>query len=115
MAYKPPLEEGDLHSMNIKSVRKWIEQNKGKIKAKPDKTVLYSGRDYDLEVEKKLSESDRQEFMGTPMYKVIERTRKELQDLKVPCDFQTLEDVLKSLRDCPTIVDRDRKEQRYSN
>jgi hypothetical protein len=115
MKYKEPLEEGELHRMNIRSIRKWIEQNKGKIKAKPDKTALYSGRDYDLEVIKDLSDADREEFMGTPMWKVIEKIRKDMVDLKVPYEFQTLEDVLKSIRDYPTIVDLDRKELRFAN
>jgi hypothetical protein len=115
MAYKPPLEEGELHSTNIKSIRKWIEQNKGKIKAKPNETMLYSGRDYDLEVLEDIPKGDRKEFKGTPMYKVIDKYCKQLEALNIPYDFQTLPDVLKSIRDCPTVVDRDRQEQRFSN
>ena len=53
--------------------------------------------------------------MGTPMWKRIEQTRKQQRDLKLPCGFDTLEDVLKSIRDYPKVVTRDRQELRYAN
>lgn len=115
MSYPPALDEGEAQRLNQKSIRGWIEENKGKIKAKPNQTILYSGRDYDLEVIKGLSLEDRKEFMGTPMWKRIEQTRKQMRDLEVPCGFQTLEDVLKSIRNHPKFITRDRQELRYSS
>lgn len=112
MAYKPPLEEGDLHSRNFRSIRDWIERNKARIKAKPNQTVLYSGIDLDVS---DLPAEDRAKLPGMPMFKRLEQTRKRMRDLKLPCDFETLEDVLKAMRDCPKVVDRDHQEQRFTN
>ena len=115
MSYQKALDEGEVNRLNLKSVRAWIESSKGKIKAKPNKSIFYAGRDYDLEVIKDLPLADRKEFMGTPMWKVIERTRQQQRDLKLPCDFDTLEDVLKSIRDHPKVFTRDRQELRFAN
>lgn len=117
MAHKPPLEEGELQSLNYRSIKTWIAANKGKLKAPPDKTVLYSGRDYDLEkLEEKLpSGADRDEFMGTPMYKVVAAWQKSVKDTRVGVGFKTLPDVLKGMKDYPKIVDKDRKEVPYPN
>ena len=52
MAYKPALSEGELLSKNFKAIRTWVSENKSKLKAPPNKTILYSGRDYDLEFER---------------------------------------------------------------
>jgi hypothetical protein len=81
MAYKPALSEGELLSKNFKAIRTWVSENRSKLKAPPDKTILYSGRDYDLEdledeLGKKVSPEDRKTFMGTPMYKVVEKWQK---------------------------------------
>ena len=115
MAYPKALEDGEVRSVNIKSIRQWIESNKALIKAKPGKTVGYGGRDYDLdleelaELEKKATPPDRMVYRGTPIYKILKMT-KPRADLKLPADFQTLETVLKSIRRHPKIVTRDRKE-----
>lgn len=115
MAYQRALDESEVQRLNLRSIRGWIEAAKGKIKAKPNQTILYSGRDYDLEVIQGLSPEDRKEFMGTPMWKRIEQTRKQMRELKVPCKFQTLEDVLKGIRDHPKLLTRDRQELRYAS
>jgi hypothetical protein len=72
MGYKSALSEGELHSLNRRSILDWIERNKDKIKAKPNKTILYSGKDYDLDL-KDLEKTG--EFRGTPMYERIEQFR----------------------------------------
>nr|WP_316642487.1 hypothetical protein [uncultured Roseateles sp.] len=115
MAYKPPLDEGVLHSTNFRSIRDWIERNKARIKAKPNKSVLYSGRDYDLEMKKGMTAADLVEFKGTPMYLRLEQTRKRMRDQNIPYDFEMLEDVLKSMRDYPKLLDKDHQEQHFSN
>ena len=115
MSYEKALEEGQVQSVNLKSIRNWIAANRSRIKAKPNRSIFYAGRDYDLEVIKDLPLADRKEFMGTPMWKVIERTRKGLQDLKLPCEFDTVEDVLKSIKDHPKIWTRDRQLVPYAN
>ncbi|MBT9503654.1 MAG: hypothetical protein IV092_20595 [Burkholderiaceae bacterium] len=122
MAYKPALSEGDLHSKNFKAIRTWVSENKSKLKAPPNKTILYSGRDYDLEdmedeLGKRVSPEDRKTFMGTPMYKVVEKWQKHAnaaKDAKVGVGFKTLPDILKTLKP-PVIVDKDRKEIPYPN
>jgi hypothetical protein len=113
MAQKPALEEGQLHSKNFRSIRDWIEANKAKIKAKPTKSVLYSGRDYDVNLE--LNKEDEEEYRGTPMFKRLEQMRKTMQDQNVPCDFETLEDVLKTIRDYPEVVDKNHLSQHFDN
>ena len=50
-----------------------------------------------------MSKPDRTEFHRHADVKLLEATRKRLRDQKVPCDFDTLEDVLKSIRDYPKI------------
>ena len=70
------LTEGELHSQNLRSVRKWIEDNKARIKARPNETVLYSGRIYDLDVLPDLPKEDREQFKGTPVWMSIEKHRK---------------------------------------
>lgn len=110
MGYKPPLDEGELHSQNRKSILEWIERNKGKIKAKSNKTILYSGRDYDLDM-KELERTG--EYKGTPMHVRIEQFKKRLRDMKIPCEWQTIGDVLKDLKDYPEVVDKDRQVQQY--
>lgn len=114
MAYKPPLSEGDLYKENLRSVRKWIEDNKSRIKAKPNQTVLYSGRIYDLDVVPNLSKEDRELFRGTPIWMSIEKHRKLHKDRNIPFNYQTLEQVLKTIRDYPALVDKDRQEQRFN-
>ena len=113
MAQKPALSEGQLHSKNFRSIRDWIEANKGKIKAKPNKSVLYSGRDYDVNVE--LNKKDEVEYKGTPMFKRLEQMRKTMQDQNIPCDFEMLEDVLKTIRDYPEVVDKNSRPQHFNN
>jgi hypothetical protein len=115
MGYKPPLSEGELYSLNLKSIRKWIADNKGRIKAKPNQTVLYSGRIYDLDVLADLPKEDRDSFKGTPVWMSIEKHRKLHKDRDVPFDYQTLEEVLKSIRDHPVLVDKDHQQQRFGN
>lgn len=109
MAYPKALDDGEVRRVNLKSIRTWIETNKALIKAKPNKSIVYSGRDYDLEVLKDVPLADRKVFMGTPMWKVLEQS-KQRHDLKFPCEFQTLEDVLKSIRQHPQFITRDRQE-----
>jgi hypothetical protein len=113
MAQKPALDEGQVHSLNFRSIRDWIESNKGKIKAKPNKSVLYSGRDYDVNME--LNKKDEVEYKGTPMFKRLEQMRKAMQEQSIPCDFEMLEDVLKTIRDYPLLVDKDRIAQNFEN
>lgn len=115
MAYKPALDDGEVQQINLRAIRDWIKSNKGKIKAKPNKTILYAGRDYDLEVVDDLPLEDRKEFMGTPMWKRIKELRKNLSDLKLPAEFETLEDVLQKIADHPTLITRDRQELSFSN
>lgn len=122
MAYKQALNEGELHSTNYKSLRSWFAGNKGKLKAPPNRTILYSGRDYDLEVLKDklgkvISLEERVTFMGTQMYKVAERFQKnanKMKDTSVGVGYKTLVDVLKTLKP-PVILDKDRKEFPYPN
>jgi hypothetical protein len=122
MAYKPALSEGELLSKNFKAIRTWVSENKSKLKAPPNKTILYSGRDYDLEdlkdeLGKKVSPEDRKTFMGTPMYKVVEKWQKRanaVKDANIGVGFKTLPDILKALKP-PVIVDKDRKEMPYPN
>jgi hypothetical protein len=109
MAYKPPLSEGELYKLNHRAVRQWIEDHKSRIKARPGKTVLYSGRIYDLDVLPDLSKEDRELFKGTPVWMSIEKHRKAHKDRDLPFDYETLEQVLKSIRDCPQVVDKDRQ------
>lgn len=115
MAYKPPLSEGELYKLNHRAVRQWIEDHKSRIKARPGKTVLYSGRIYDLDVLPDLSKEDRELFKGTPVWMSIEKHRKAHKDRDLPFDYETLEQVLKSIRDCPQVVDKDRQEQHFPN
>lgn len=113
MPPQPALDEGQVHSLNFRAIRDWIEAHKGKIKAKPNKTVLYSGRDFDVNVT--LNKQDEVEYKGTPMFKRLEQMRKAMQDQSIPCDFEMLEDVLKALRDHPQVVDKDRRPQHFSS
>lgn len=113
MPPQPALDEGQVHSQNFRAIRDWIEANKGKIKAKPNKTVLYSGRDFDVNVT--LNKQDEVEYKGTPMFKRLEQMRKAMQDQSIPCDFEMLEDVLKAMRDHPQVVDKDRRPQHFSS
>jgi len=113
MAYKPALSEGELHKLNLRSIRKWIEDNKGRIKAKSNRTVLYSGRIYDLDVLPDLPKEDKELFKGTPVWMSIEKHRKLHKDRNIPFDYETLEQVLKSIRAHPTLVDKDHQEQDY--
>jgi len=117
MAHKPALDEGELHSLNYRSIRTWIAASKGKLKAPADKTVLYSGRDYDLEkLEKEVPPgADREAYMGTRMYKLVAAWQKSVKDTRVGVGFKTLPDVLKAMKDYPKIVDKDRKEVSYPN
>lgn len=115
MAYKPALSEGELYKLNLGSIRTWIEGNKGRIKAKANQTVLYSGRIYDLDVLPDLPKADREQFKGTPVWMSIEKHRKLHKDLHIPFNYQTLEQVLKSIRDHPTMVDKDRLAQRFGS
>jgi len=115
MGYTAALSEGEVHSINLLSIRRWIESNKERIKAKPNQTVLYSGRIYDLDVLHLLSKEDRDLFKGTPIWMSIEKHRKLHKDRNIPFDFQTLEQVLKSIRDHPTLIDKDRLEQHFSS
>lgn len=116
MAYKPALGEGDLHSLNYRSIKTWIAANKGKLKAPPDKTVLYSGRDYDLEkLEKELPAAQRPEYIGTQMYRLVAAWQKSVKDTPVGVGFKTLPDVLKAMKDCPKIVDKDCETVPYPN
>jgi len=115
MAYKPPLEEGELHSRNFRSIRDWIERNKGRIKAKPNQTALYSGNDYDFDFRAGMTEQDIRETEGTPMYRRLQQMRKDMRDQHVPCDFQTLEEVLKTIKDSPVLVDKDHQDQPFNN
>src|SRR5690349_8343283 len=115
MAYKPPLSEGDLFSLNLRSIRKWIKDNEGRIKARPNETVLYSGRMYDLDVVDQLTREDRDLFRGTPVYLTIEKHRKLHRDRNIPFHYETLEVVLSGIRDYPVLVDKDHQPQRFSN
>ena len=111
MKHTEPLGEGEVHKANIRSAKDWIEKNKSRIKAEPNKTLLYSGRDYDLEkLEDKVPKKDRETFMGTPMFKRIEALRKKSVADKIPVDFQSIEDVLTKIRSHPVIIDKDRRE-----
>ncbi len=119
MAYKKPLTEGEVQSINFKSVRSWIKTNASKVKAKHNKTLLYSGRDDVLEELKGLDGkiidvNDRETFMGTPMYKRIEKIRRHRAKYDLPLDFETINDVLKRLKS-PGIIDKDRIEIHYVN
>lgn len=115
MAKKKALTEGEVKSQNLKSVRAWIKKNDSRVKAKPNKTVLYSGRDYDIEnlIGKNLPDVDRDTFMGTPMYKRL-TDKKYLKDHKIPSDFEDITVVLKRLKS-PIIVDKDRIDIPFSN
>lgn len=115
MAYKPPLSEGDLYKLNIRSIRKWIEDNKGRIKAKPNETVLYSGRTYELDNDPDLPKEERELYQGTPIWKLINKHRKLHSDRKVPFKYQNLEGVLKGIRDYPQVVDKDHQEKKFNN
>ena len=115
MAFKPPLEQGELHSRNFRSVRDWIERNKGQIKAKPNQTALYSGNDYDFDFRKGMTEQEMQETEGTPMWKRLQQMRKQMCDLRVPYAFQTLEEVLKTIKHYPALVDKDHQDQPFEN
>lgn len=115
MAYGSPLDEGEMFRLNIRSIRKWIDDNKGRIKAKPNETVLYSGRIYDLDVMDKMKKEDRDLFKGSPIYLTIEKHRKLHQDRKLPFHYQTLEDILKTIRGHPVVVDKSRTEQKFSS
>ena len=119
MAYKKPLTEGEVQSANFKSVRSWIKANASKVKAKHNKTVLYSGRDDVLEelkgLDGKITDAkDRKTFMGTPMYKKISKMRKDRAEHNVPFKFETINDVLKRLKS-PRIIDKDRRDCSSSN
>lgn len=119
MAYKKPLTEGEVNSINVKSVRSWIRANGSKVKARPNKTLLYSGRDYDLEVLKGadgkiVDVKDRETFRGTPMFKRIEKIRIKRAKHNLPVKFETINDVLKKLKS-PRIIDKDRIEIRYTH
>lgn len=113
MAYSAALAEGELFKLNLREVRGWIDANRRRIKARPNGTWLYAG--LDLSVAEALPPGDRREFVGTPMWKRIEKMRGELAARKLPCEFQTLEDVLKATREHPRVIDRDRREQRFAN
>lgn len=115
MAHKPALSEGELYKLNLRSVRKWIEDNKGRIKARPNQTVLYSGRIYDLDVLPDLPKEDRELFKGTPVWLSIEKHRKLHKDRDIPFNYQTLEQVLKAVRDHPVLVDKDHLPQKFAN
>lgn len=115
MAFKPPLEQGELHSRNFRSVRDWIERNKGQIKAKPNQTVLYSGNDYDFDFKKGMTEQEMKEVEGTPMWKRLQQMRKTMCDRRVPCAFQTLEEVLMTIKHYPAVVDKDHQDQNFNN
>jgi hypothetical protein len=68
LKYAEALSEAEVLKINAKSVKDWIEKNKANIKAKPNKTLLYSGRDFDLEQPvNKLKGEDRRAFQGTQM------------------------------------------------
>ena len=122
MAHPKALSEGELHSQNFKAIRSWLAANKGRIKAPPNKTVLYSGRDDDLEdlvdeLGKKVSPEQRATFMGTPMWKVVARwqkTAKATTDAKVGQGYKALPDVLKTL-DPPRLTDKDHQPLHYPN
>lgn len=122
MAYQRALTEGDLHSQNFKAIRTWLSANKSRIMAPPNKTVLYAGRDYDLEdvideLGKKVSSEQRDTFMGTPMWKLVARWQKDLKatpDAKVGQGYKTLPDVLKTL-DPPKLLDKDRQILHFPN
>lgn len=115
MPYEPPLSEGELHRTNLRAIKDWIERNRSKIKAKPNQTVLYSGRIYDLDVLPALPKADRDLFKGTPVWMSIEKHRKLHKDRNIPFAYQTLEQVLKSIADHPVMVDKDRLPQRFSS
>lgn len=118
MAYKPALGEGELHSLNYEAIRSWLAANKGKLKAPPNKTVLYSGRDYDLEaLQKKVPAEERETFMGTQMWKKVaawQKDAKAVKDRHVGIGFKMLPDILRTLKP-PSVVDKDRKEVHYPN
>lgn len=119
MAYKDPLTEGEVQSINLKSVRSWLKANASKVKAKHNKAMLYSGRDDVLEelkgLDGKITDAkDRKTFMGTPMYKKIEKIRKNPTKHNVPINFETINDVLKRLKS-PEIIDRDRIKINYAH
>lgn len=113
MAQKPPLDVGEMQSLNFKAVRNWIEANKASIKAKPNETVLYSGVVYDTDIAQAMSKEDQEAFKGTPVWKSIEKHRAAHQKMNLPFEYQTLPDVLRSIRDYPTIVDRDRQPKNF--
>lgn len=115
MAYKPALSEGELYKLNLCSIKQWIEANKGRIKAKPNQTVLYSGRIYDLDVLPDLPKADKELFKGTPVWMSIEKHRKLHKDRNIPFDYQTLEQVLKSISSHPALVDKDHLEKHFSS
>lgn len=113
MPQTPALDEGELHSRNLRSIRGWIEAHKSKIKARPNRTVLYSGRHFDFDPA--LDKADEKAYEGTPMWKRLEQMRKSMKDWNVPCDFETLEDVLKAMRDHPEVVDKDRRALHFAS
>ncbi len=116
MKHIDALGDGDLYSANIKSAKEWIERNKSRIKAEPNKTIFYSGRDYDLEeLRDNIPSSDRKAFMGTPIYKRLAAMGKRSVTEKIPLDFQTLEAVMTKIRSHPVIIDKDRIEQEFAH
>ncbi len=116
MKYSGPLGEGEVHKANIKSAKEWIERNKSRIRAEPNETLMYSGRDFDLEkLEDQVPDKDRETFMGTQMYKRIETMRKRSVAEKIQVEFQSIEDVLTKIRGYPVIIDKDRVEKDFGN
>ena len=116
MKHTEPLGEGEVQSANVRSAKEWIERNKSRIKAEPNKTLLYSGRDSDLEeLEEQIPAKDRKTFMGTALWKCIAKQRNRSRAEKIPVEFQSIEDVLSKIRSHPVIVDKDRIEQQYAH
>ena len=114
MAYDKASSAGEVQSLNTRSIKEWIEHNKALIKAAPDKSIFYSGRDLDDGIGEDMSAGDAKVFRDYPIWK-RPKDNTERVKYEVPVGFQTLEDVLTSIRRHPKIVDKDKIDQRFSD
>lgn len=115
MVGKPKtLSDAEAQKANLAAFKAWCGKNRKLIKAKSGKAVVYSGGEYDIKIAFD-DKTQKDVVTNTKMWEVLQKINTGKLKGKLPTDYETLEDVLKRIRDHPVLIDRDSNEKDFAH
>lgn len=134
MAYKKAKSPAEVQKVNTKAFKTWATKNSGLIKAKPGKTVFYTGNHIELMIKKieKIHNAQTVTIKGetakakkerlkeakelkTGVWKALEDAQKGVGKVAVPKDFEDINTVLRRIKSHPPLIDRNGNEKQCAH